>query len=357
MAERKLKLFFDRSFVPQSSPYVFLLFPFIETYTDKKDGPDYGRMDEYCRIGKDVFEFVGKEEADAFLLPVAWEFAEVRDYAKQLAAEASKFNKPLLIFFCSDSDEAVPIENAVIFRTSFYRSTKRSNEFGLPGWSVDFLKYYEQGFQPRLKAPIPSVGFCGYVDYYDAKSCVRNYLKPRNYLRLGRSILRDFEFRMSPKESILRGNAVRVLSTYDGVQTNFIIREGFYAREVKDKMLARMQYAQNMINSDYVIVARGAGNFSYRLYEVLSCGRIPIFIDTDCVLPYDHIIDWKKYVVWIDESEIGALPEKLTNFHQNISEQEFVRLQVSIRKLYEEWISPVGFFSNLWRCVISQERK
>jgi hypothetical protein len=109
-----------------------------------------------------------------------------------------------------------------------------------------------------------------------------------------------------------------------------------------------------MINSDYAIVARGAGNFSYRLYEALSCGRIPIFIDTDCVLPYAHMIDWKKYLLWIDESEIDSLPEKLMQFHETISDQEFVRLQLSIRKLYEEWISPVGFFSNLWRCVVSQ---
>jgi len=49
---------------------------------------------------------------------------------------------------------------------------------------------------------------------------------------------------------------------------------------------------------------------SYRLYEALCCGRIPVFIDTDCVLPYDFMIDWKKYFVWVDQSELPLIAEK-----------------------------------------------
>jgi len=72
----------------------------------------------------------------------------------------------------------------------------------------------------------------------------------------------------------------------------------------------RLEFLQNMIGSDYVFCCRGAGNFSYRLYEALCCGRIPVFIDTDCVLPYDFMIDWKKYFVWVDQSELPLIAEK-----------------------------------------------
>ena len=106
-----------------------------------------------------------------------------------------------------------------------------------------------------------------------------------------------------------------------------------------------------MAGADYALVTRGEGNFSYRLYEVLSCGKIPLFVDTDCVLPYDGIIDWRKYCVWVDEEEIDMIGERIVEFHERITPARFVELQGEIRRLYEEWVSPVGFFRNLRRCI------
>jgi hypothetical protein len=84
----------------------------------------------------------------------------------------------------------------------------------------------------------------------------------------------------------------------------------------------------------------------------MSCGRIPVFIDTDCVLPFDHIIDWKKYCMWIDIKDLDALGDSIVVFHKKLHKEEFEELQISIRRLYEEWISPNGFYRNLWRCVL-----
>ena len=97
---------------------------------------------------------------------------------------------------------------------------------------------------------------------------------------------------------------------------------------------ARQEYVQNMIESDYILCARGAGNFSYRLYETLSCGRIPVFIDTDCVLPYNFAIEWKKYCVWVNEGELSHIAEKVAEFHSRLSPQEFLDLQSACRRLW-----------------------
>lgn len=67
------------------------------------------------------------------------------------------------------------------------------------------------------------------------------------------------------------------------------------------------------MGSDYVLCARG-GDFSYRLYETLSYGRIPVFVDTDCVLPYDSEIKWKDYCVWVDEKEVNRIGERSRSF-------------------------------------------
>ncbi len=76
----------------------------------------------------------------------------------------------------------------------------------------------------------------------------------------------------------------------------------------------RQEYVHSMMESDYILCARGAGNFSRRLYEALSCGRIPVFVDTDCVLPYQSEINWKEYFVC--GLRVG---EKVAEFHGLLS--------------------------------------
>jgi hypothetical protein len=151
-------------------------------------------------------------------------------------------------------------------------------------------------------------------------------------------------------ERTLRGLAVRTLKLDPRVKMNFIRRKGFSGGCDE---ATRREYLFNMVESDYALVIRGAGNFSYRLYEVMSCGRIPVFIDTDCVLPFDGILDWKKYCVWVDASDVVTLGDKILEFHEKISATEFEEMQLSIRRIYEEWLCPTGYFKNIWRNILS----
>ena len=73
----------------------------------------------------------------------------------------------------------------------------------------------------------------------------------------------------------------------------------------------RQEYLHNMIDSDYMLVIRGAGNASFRLFETLCSGRIPVLVDTDCVLPYEEQVDWKQYCVWVDQTELPYIAEKV----------------------------------------------
>jgi len=51
-------------------------------------------------------------------------------------------------------------------------------------------------------------------------------------------------------------------------------------------------YADHMAWSTYVLCPRGIENYSFRLYEALRMGRVPVIIDTHMVLPEG--IDWAK---------------------------------------------------------------
>ncbi len=332
------------SLIPKGKTHATILSPFLGNVEVDTNDTEYGRFDEYTANGQDVFLLTEiPTEADFFLLPFEFSFAaEDINVAKQFSEMAKEYDKKLLIFFNSDSVEPIQIDNSIVFRTSFFKSLQKNNEFAIPGWSVDFMKSKEINSFNDSYSNQPSISYCGYVDYltFTERFSIEKVIKKLKK----RSVITK---EIGPG---LRGKAVRTLLKSDQIKTNFIIRNGFWAPGM-DKKKARQEYISNIFQSDYALVARGKGNFSYRLYEVLSCGRIPVFINTDCVLPFDTIIDWKKYVVWIEENDIDTIAERLIEYHKKLTVEELRNKQVDCRKLYEDWLSPNAFFSNIHKCL------
>jgi hypothetical protein len=338
-AFKKLKLYAERSSLPSGRVHTILLFPFWGNPETDVASPDYGRFDEYMKTGDQLFTIVNTPvDSDAFVLPFEFSFDELLlKEAKRLDELAGKNGKKIIVFYNSDFDEEIPLKNAVVLRTSFYRSSRKKNEFALPGWTTDSYKNISGTFRNE-KPAMPEISYCGYVDHLKWKEKLTPYQVYKSF-----TVKTEEMYKVGPR---VRGKALRALLREKNIHVNYLIRNGFWAGGM-NKNLARKEYMENMLGSDYALVARGAGNFSYRLYEALSCARIPVFIDTDCVLPYDHLVDWKKHMVWINENKIQGIGKQLVKFHSQLSTSEFNALKESNRKLYEEWISPVGFFSHL----------
>ncbi len=93
--------------------------------------------------------------------------------------------------------------------------------------------------------------------------------------------------------------------------------------------------------------ARG-GNFSVRFYETLCLGRIPIFIDTDCLLPFQDQIDYKALFPWIDANDLPHAAEILRDFHARLSAEDFLGLQKTCRHLWLEHMTPDGFYYDFY---------
>ena len=339
----RLKIYWEKDWLPAGKKQVIMLYPFLGEVPLAPGDPDIGRFDDYIAKGKEFFEQADTlKDCDMAVLPFEYAIDRESIYAANLAAgEAQKHHKKIVVFYNSDFTSEISIPNSIIFRTSFFKSSKKQNEFAFPGWSVDFQKYVSSDARILTKKEKPEISYCGYIDALQepvigVKQKIKNVFKGAE---------KDM-YRIGP---LVRGKAVRVLNSDKNIKTNFLIRDGFWAQGIADKNEAREEYARNMLGSPYALVARGAGNFSYRLYEVMSCGRIPVFINTDCVLPFENFIDWEKYMIRVEEKEIAQIGKKISEFHENISEKDFSDLQLQIRKMYEEWLSPVGFFKNLYR--------
>jgi hypothetical protein len=319
-----------------------MLYPFWGDIALAENDPDHGRFDEYIANGKEVFEWVDTINAsDYVVLPFEYAFDKDRiSLAENIALEAKKYHKKLIVFFNSDDTRDITIDNTIVFRTSFFKSQQRANEFAFPGWSIDFMKKMKPTSLLLPKANTPKISYCGYVDYLEApKKSVLGKIK---------ALFVGIQKESLEYGSYIRGKAVRILRTSKLVACDFIIRDGFWAQGIDDKLKVREEYMANMFNSPYALVTRGAGNFSYRLCEVMSCGRIPVFINTDSILPCEQLINWRKQTVWIEEKELKNIDQHIANFHKFISDADFKDLQQQNRKLYETYLSPLGFFKHLY---------
>ena len=81
-------------------------------------------------------------------------------------------------------------------------------------------------------------------------------------------------------------------------------------------------------------------------------GKIPIFIDTDCILPFPKQIKWTDHVVWIDWSNINNIENIILEFRENISDYNFKNLQLKNRNLWLEKLNPSWTLKNLLKIKI-----
>ena len=349
---KKLKIFSDKKYLPSPWNPVFLLAPFWEKYSGNGTSSSDIKFDQF------PFEMAPLEDADFAVVPIDWMRVrgvswssrvdrKLQDLEIQFVQNAEQAGKPVIVFFTGDcSDEEIPIKNAAIFRGSIYRSRKKPNDFAFPYFCGDFVKgHFSNELPVRHKREKPVVGFCGFAR---KKSWEMRLKEPLYHAVM---LARQRRLGLSPYTGqILRTRALEILENSSRVDTNFIKRDNsFFGKRSEQKEKARFEYVHNMVESDYLLCCRGVANYSNRLYEILSCGRIPVFIDTDCVLPYEFEIDWKKYCVWVDEKELPWIDEKVADFHSQLSPKEFIDLQHECRKLWKEWLSPEGFFNNLYR--------
>ena len=190
----------------------------------------------------------------------------------------------------------------------------------------------------------PKIGFCGLTDKNwlvgNLRKVKTSIFKLRNeiskpYLNLNYPI----------SGTALRGEVLRILSNSNVVETDFILRYSSGGQKTNtDKY--KLEFWKNMLTSPYILCVRGAGNYSARFYEALALGRIPVFVNTDCILPLDDKIDWKQHCIWVEDYKLNNICDKINIFHRRLSDDDYGRLQILNRELWKEKLTYDGFYKS-----------
>lgn len=324
------------------------------------DKPYETRLQQYGSRASQFVAVDSPSDADLYLLPLTWNFYLEQNAIHLVADEverSAKAGHKLVLFSTGDFTANLPFSNVTLFGASSYascRNLSKNNIFALPPFIHDYLNLYCHGqVQFREKQAVPVIGFCGQAggSWFDfiRRDIVLHFRKLSYKLGYGKWEPAPFE------TTRFRQLVLEQMSGFQGVQTNFLVRThyraGYHAKEKDSFHPSRMEFVQNILDTDYTLCVRGGGNFSVRFYETLALGRIPIFVNTDCILPFDDRIDYRQYCVWVDEHEIPHIGEKVLDFHHSLSPSQFMGLQKACSELWLEWLSMDGFYAQLARYI------
>ena len=301
-----MKIWYDKNKI-NLNDFISEKFLFLPLYDHKviQSNKDFKDNNWSLKI-KSLIRYTNPEEADYIIYHDKFD-----SNIQQFINDTKHYNKPIIAFYNDDNNKSIHdeiLKNVIVFRTSYEKSKEKKNEFALPAWSSDFgqgvirPKNKNKIYDRNLDIKDITVSFCGALTHPSRKVCIDKLVAAEN------------------------------------IRSNFIIRTSFWGGSPHNRDI-REEYINNLKSCDLVLCCRGAGNFSFRLYETLSVGRIPIIVDTDTPLPCANVVDWNKFIITKPETIV----EDIEKWWNNISETDYKEVQQYSRDIYEKFLNPVGF--------------
>jgi len=314
---------------------------------------DSAKEEQEVGYTRDKYEITNlADNADMFVLIYTWNYYLKSGYLNQandFINFAKQYNKPILVWVVGDFGVSVNRDDVYILRVTGYQSKLKNNEKILPAFVSDpLLELNRDEILLRQKGKKPIIGFCGQSEDIFLKKVIKPIQNIWHNFKFFTHISYEEPQTIYPA-TFIRNRALDYCENSSFVISNFIRRKQYKAGVTtqQDAYKTRQDFLLNMQESDYILCVRGRGNFSVRFYEALAMGRIPIFVNTDSPLPSFKEVDWKEICVWVEYEDLYNLPKIVAEFHDNLSDEEFYRLQVNARKIWENYLSFKGFFNNL----------
>jgi hypothetical protein len=305
------------------------------------------RMDEAALAGRygslrTHYRLTGPDEAEVALLPRLLEQGDPGELEVAVAAAESRGLRTL-VFASHDLEPIMPSASIILLHPGPTRGAQpHADVLAVPY----FFTSRAEANEPRPDGPRPSVAFCGQA-------------AARPAARVGQGAVRAARWAANRRRPRvvpppvrghvgLRAAALRQLADHAGVDDRFVIRDRYRAGAPVDaaRSGAEAEFDDNLRSATYALCVRGTGNFSARFYEALSFGRVPLFVDTDCVLPLEDLIDWRTRTVWVDAGDLDSIGDLLVVAHPSVLD-DLGRGPRALRDLWEGCLTSDGFFARL----------
>ncbi len=147
----------------------------------------------------------------------------------------------------------------------------------------------------------------------------------------------------------IRSHISKALLNVKG-KTYYNDTNGFFFNEVESakKKRDQLSYKKSIENSQFVLCPRGGGFNSFRFFECLCAGRIPVLISDRIKLPLEWLIDYTDFVVKVPEPQIEYVGRFIEMFKQK---HDLTTASKRARQTYEDYFTDAGIELFLRRVI------
>ncbi|MGN6056999.1 MAG: exostosin domain-containing protein [Sphingomicrobium sp.] len=240
-----------------------------------------------------------------------------------------------LVFFCPGSLEHFVEGADMSFQFSAYRSwfdPQRTEVLPHP-WTQAWNLADRRALAWREKPPC-AIGFMGsaYGDSRIARLAAKLPGLARSFLLQGRlvrsasrvALLDECNIPIRFMQSFARFEALEAVAASEDPlgesSVEIVNTNGFDFSAVSKEAFAR-----HLVATTYVLCPRGAENYSFRAYEALRFGRVPVIIDADMVLPQQ--IDWDRLAIVVPSDRPYEIRARIIDDHRRLSSAAFLQRQ------------------------------
>lgn len=267
--------------------------------------------DEFCTQADEAkFKILGSLSYYSFFI------SKHKDSLKK--QDSQKF----LFFYSRDDNREYNLEHNfgltyndfILFRTGGYKSKCKKNSYGIPYIVNDYFNgvYADKNL---------SLSYCGFPGNNKFKSQIINSTKNLKYADF---IIRD-HWANSLKSSVA------------------LTPEDSYGLGPDKK--SKKEFIDNIEKNLYGLCVRGINNNSYRLYELFMMGRIPVFVNTDCNLPFENEIPYETNTVMI--KDFDNIDYQIRNFHDSHTEKDILNIQKQNREIWLKYFRVDGTYKQI----------
>lgn len=100
--------------------------------------------------------------------------------------------------------------------------------------------------------------------------------------------------------------------------------------------------------SYFVLCPRGYGRTSFRLYESMQLGCVPVYISDDPWIPFEKYLNWRRFAVVVHPCEIKEIPGILNSI---VKSGEYENMRKEAIETYEKYFTYSGCFKTIRRML------
>ena len=99
-----------------------------------------------------------------------------------------------------------------------------------------------------------------------------------------------------------------------------------------------------LYDSTFALAPRGFGPASFRMYESMQMGCIPIYISDEFWLPFEDVIDWPRAALLLREEEMGNLSKVINDLIETGASRE---MEIYGQECYSKYLTWQGCINRI----------